>query len=86
MAVLISGVVCSGLSAGAFATIQVIVRKIKDVHHSLVASFQSTGNFVLSLIGLLLYRLVVNPNGFEYNFTFIEVLLLALSGLVRSLS
>ena len=82
----IIGIICNAASALCFSIINVIVRALKDVHHSVVASFQSTGNFVLSLVVLLLYRTLINPNGFVYNFTIGEVVLLVLTGVCRSFS
>lgn len=76
----------NAFSATSFAVINVVVRSLKSVHHSLVASFQSTANFVLSLIGLVVYRLWFNPNGFVYNFSAYDISLLMLTGVVRSMA
>lgn len=81
----ILGVLANAFCATSFAVINVVVRSLKSVHHSLVASFQSTANFVLSLIGLVVYRLWFNPNGFVYNFSAYDITLLMLSGVVRSM-
>lgn len=80
------GVIANALSAIFFATCNVVMRSLRNVHHSLVSSFQSSSNFVLSLIGLLIYRLFINPNNFEYNFTAGEVILLMLTGVARTFS
>lgn len=81
---MIIGVLSNALCALFFAIINVIIRSLKDVHHSLVAVFQSTGNFLLSLVVLIIYRIFINPNNFDYQLTLTEICLLILSGLVRS--
>jgi len=73
-------------SAFSFALCNVVMRYLRSVHHSLVSSFQATSNFVFSLTGLLIYRLFINPNGFEYNFSAAEILLLLLTGFARTAS
>jgi len=82
----VMGVIANALSAISFATCNVVMRSLRNVHHSLVASFQSSSNFVFSLIGLLIYRLFINPNNFEYNFSASEVCLLMLTGVARTFS
>ena len=79
------GVLANSTAAFCFSIINVIVRYLKDVHHSIVATFQSTGNFVISLFALMIFRLFISPNGFSYDLTGAEVFLLFLSGLVRSM-
>lgn len=76
--------ICNAFGALFFSIINVIVRSLKEVHHSIVAAFQSTGNFLLSFVVLIIYRTIIVPNGFEYNLTLTEVLLLGASGVVRS--
>ena len=39
---------------------------------------------MLSLIVLILYRTIISPNGFVYNFTIGEVVLLVFTGVFRS--
>lgn len=82
----VMGVIANALSAIIFAICSVVMRSLRNAHHSLVASTQSSTNFVLSLIGVLLYRLFINPNNFEYNFTASEVCLLLLTGVARAFS
>lgn len=79
------GVIANAASVLCFSCINVIVRSLKDVHHSIVATFQSTGNFLISFVVLLIYRLIISPNGFEYHLTWMEAFLLFLSGFVRSM-
>ncbi len=80
----IIGVAGNILSVLFFSIINVIIRSLKDVHPSIIATFQSTGNFVVSFIVLLIYRILIVPNGFYYNITITEILLLLCSGIVRS--
>jgi drug/metabolite transporter (DMT)-like permease len=82
----IIGIIFNAGSALCFSIINVIIRALKDVHHSIVASFQSTGNFLLSLVVLLIYRTIISPNGFVYNFTIAELILLVFTGVCRSFS
>lgn len=72
------GVCANAACAVMFACVNVVVRSLKEVHHSIVAAFQSTANFVLSVIVLLIYRLYINPNNFDYQFTPMVVSLLFL--------
>ena len=81
----ILGVLANATCALCFSIINVVVRSLKDVHHSIVACFQSTANFLLSLVGLVIYRVFFNPNNFEYDFTSLEIGLLMFTGVVRSL-
>ncbi len=39
---------------------------------------------MLSLIGLAVYRLFINPNSFNYGFSAYEIFLLVLTGIIRS--
>ena len=80
------GILCNAGSALCFSIINVIIRCLKDVHHSIVASFQSTGNFIMSFVVLILYRTLISPNGFIYNFTFAELSLVVMTGVCRSFS
>jgi drug/metabolite transporter (DMT)-like permease len=64
------------------AVVYVILRYLKTVHHSIVASFQVKGIFILSFLTLLIYRLFINPNGFEYNMTLSQFCLLFGNGVV----
>ncbi len=82
----ILGIVSNAMSALCFSIVNVILRSLKEVHHSIVASFQSTGNFVMSLAVLVLYRTIISPNGFAYNFTMAEVMFMLLIGVCRSFS
>jgi drug/metabolite transporter (DMT)-like permease len=78
------GVIANSLCAVGFSVVNVVVRSLREVHHSLVASFQSSANFLFSLVGLVIYRTVVSPNGFSYGISLWQWCMLLLSGLVRS--
>jgi len=64
------------------ASVYVIVRALKDVHHSIVGTAQIYGIFILATVSLLIYRLLINPNGFVYDMTLMEAFLLFSNGVI----
>jgi drug/metabolite transporter (DMT)-like permease len=82
----ILGVLANLGSAFFFSSIYIVVRSLKDVHHAIVAAIQTAANLLVSVVVLLVYRLVIDPNNFEYQLTWDVVLLMLLNGLMRSLS
>lgn len=80
------GIIMNSLAAVFLSVINVIIRKLNDVHFSVAAGFQSSGTLAFSLLTLVVFRTFFAENGFTYNFTFTDVSLLAINGLLNSLA
>lgn len=61
------GILANGLSAVIFAVSNVIIRALKDKHVVAVGALHSTVSAIISAIVLVIYRTIINPNGFNYN-------------------
>ncbi|TNV77064.1 hypothetical protein FGO68_gene17032 [Halteria grandinella] len=75
--------ICLNIIAAVFLSIiNVIIRKLNDVHYSVTAGFQSMGNLAFSIIAMILFRLSYAT--VPLTFTLKDVLMLTVNGLVQT--
>ena len=80
------GILANGLSAGIFAVNNVIIRRLKHLNTVALAAMHSTVSLFISTFLLIVYRTMIKPNNFEYNFTGFEVMLMLGNGIVITIA
>jgi drug/metabolite transporter (DMT)-like permease len=80
------GVLANSTSAALFGCINVLLRALKHIDTQAMNTLYSTVSFFISLCTFLIYRLLINLNGFVYNFTFEQISLLVLNGVLISIA
>jgi drug/metabolite transporter (DMT)-like permease len=76
------GIILNIIAAVFLSIINVIIRKLNDVHYSVTAGFQSMGNLAFSVIAMLLFRLSYAT--IPLSITIKDVLMLTANGLVQT--
>jgi drug/metabolite transporter (DMT)-like permease len=74
------------LSALFFAVNNVIIRYFKEIDYIALNALYATSSFVVSLTTLVFYRRFVNPNGFDYHITGMQLLLLIGNGVLVTIA
>ena len=78
------GLLACILSSIFLSLVNVIMRKLRDVHYVVAAGFQSKGTLIASIVALLIYRLFFTENSFNYSIGWTEAFLLLINGIVNS--
>lgn len=76
------GILANAVSAGIFAVNNVIIRRLKHLNTVALAALHATTSLVISTVILLAYRLLINSNGFSYNFDTTQIVLMLGNGVV----
>ena len=74
------------ISALFFAVNNVIIRYFKNENNIAINAFYATTSFFVSLMSLIMYRVFVNPNGFNYNLSGNQIFLLLGNGVLVTLA
>ncbi len=64
----------------------VIIRYFKDIDNIALNALYATSSFVVSMTALVVYRLFMNPNGFSYRITGIQLFLLIGNGVLVTIA
>jgi drug/metabolite transporter (DMT)-like permease len=80
----IFGILANSISAACFAGANIVVRSLKHIDTQVMSTLFNTMSFFIGLICLVVYRFFINPNQFNYNFTFYQIFLLVLNGFLVS--